>query len=519
MDINPNKRYITSSKNNMNFYIICIFDKIILLFRGVAMKKHILMHTNLIICFIIIIGFVSIAISNYYTYSKVIKDDIENISKLTSLNIYSEIDSELTKPIFVSLTMANDIFLKNWMYDETNSLNNEQYIQMLQKYLKEFQMKYKYNSVFLVSSKTNIYYHYEGIHKSISEKNDHDLWYYDFIKSDKLYDLNVDLDEADNNVLTVFVDCKIQDSNGSLLGVVGVGIKMNQLQDILKNYEDKFDINAILVNSSGVVQVHTNNDLIENINLFNMFPITEFKDSILSNKTSLQTYWYDSNNQKNCLITRYINNLKWYLIVEKNTNILRNSLLMQLCQNTIIIAVIIIILLVIVSYIISCYKNIMTTLITTDELTSLPNRRAFNKVIMEELNIQKQVDKETIVFIFDVDNFKMINDNFGHLFGDYVLNKIGHIAKKITDNSGFIARWGGDEFFGIIYDSDNETKEKLSELLDEISKSDEFQKYNISISIGATYIKKSDNFDSLLARADKGLYISKTNGRNQITYL
>lgn len=93
------------------------------------MRMHILKHTNIIISAIILIGFFIISFANYYTYSKVIKDDIENISKLTSSNIYAEINSELTKPIFVSLTMANDAFLKSWLREESIHEDDPAYIE------------------------------------------------------------------------------------------------------------------------------------------------------------------------------------------------------------------------------------------------------------------------------------------------------------------------------------------------------------------------------------------------------
>ena len=129
------------------------------------MRMHILKHTNIIISAIILIGFFIISFANYYTYSKVIKDDIENISKLTSSNIYAEINSELTKPIFVSLTMANDAFLKSWLREESIHEDDPAYIEKLRRYLSDLQKKYNYHSVFLVSPTTNSYYHFEGIHK------------------------------------------------------------------------------------------------------------------------------------------------------------------------------------------------------------------------------------------------------------------------------------------------------------------------------------------------------------------
>lgn len=128
------------------------------------MKKK-LFRTHAFITGIVLIGFICITIINYCTYGIVIRDDIRNISRLTSLNIFSSISNELTKPIFVSLTMANDSFLKSWLRGENDS---PEQIAELQDYLNGLKRKYDYSSVFLVSAKTNIYYHYNGINKVIS---------------------------------------------------------------------------------------------------------------------------------------------------------------------------------------------------------------------------------------------------------------------------------------------------------------------------------------------------------------
>ncbi|MFR3459095.1 MAG: cache domain-containing protein [Bilophila wadsworthia] len=208
------------------------------------MKKK-LFRTHAFITGIVLIGFICITIINYCTYSVVIRDDIRNISRLTSLNIFSSISNELTKPIFVSLTMANDSFLKSWLRGENDS---PEQIAELQDYLNGLKRKYDYSSVFLVSAKTNIYYHYNGINKVVSRDDSHDVWYYNFVASGIPHRLEVDTDEMARNELTVFVDCRIEDDHGELMGVVGVGVKMRELQQILASFELDFDLTAFLVN-------------------------------------------------------------------------------------------------------------------------------------------------------------------------------------------------------------------------------------------------------------------------------
>ena len=108
--------------------------------------KH---RINVTITIAIVIGFMLTVIINTLAYNSIIKEDIKNITKLSSTNIYSEINNELIKPIFVSLTMANDSFLKEWLKRERIG---ETEPSELVTYLAGLKDKYNYNSVFMVSA-------------------------------------------------------------------------------------------------------------------------------------------------------------------------------------------------------------------------------------------------------------------------------------------------------------------------------------------------------------------------------
>lgn len=236
------------------------------------MKRITLVTINVIVCLVIFSGFLMISSLNKRSFNGIVENDIENISKLSSSTIYSQIDNSLTKPIFVGQTMANDLFLKNWLCDEPTG-EDTQKSELIQQYLAKYQKKYEYDSVFLVSARSNIYYHYEGINKVVSKEDKHDVWYYDFIESNENYKLDVDFDEVNSNTLTVFVNCRVENTDGSLLGVVGVGIKMNNLQSLLKSYESEYNLKANLINEDGVVQVDSDEKNIE-LQIFSTQQIT-----------------------------------------------------------------------------------------------------------------------------------------------------------------------------------------------------------------------------------------------------
>jgi hypothetical protein len=133
---------------------------------------------------IILIGLTLLGIVDYNNYKHIIIEDNQNITKLISTNIFSEINSELVKPIYVSLTMANNQFLKDWIIDE-----NEGDLEKITNYLKGIKNKYEYDSVFYVSNLTKNYYHYDKILKKISMDDSHDVWFYDFLEKNPEYDI------------------------------------------------------------------------------------------------------------------------------------------------------------------------------------------------------------------------------------------------------------------------------------------------------------------------------------------
>lgn len=151
-----------------------------------------------------------------------------------------------------------------------------------------------------------------------------------------------------------------------------------------------------------------------------------------------------------------------------------------------------------------------------DGLTNLLNRRAFKYLVEKNISSIKQ----GVLILFDLDNFKKVNDNEGHPVGDKVLVKFSKILKKVFENEKGIARLGGDEF-GIFLEreiSSIELKNKLEEVFKFFRKELEyyFIKYNLSTSIGADFILESDiDYTTLYLRVDSKLYNAKYKGKNK----
>lgn len=482
------------------------------------MDKNRRIRVNILICAVILVGFVAVGITGYGTYSNVIRDDIVNISKLTSTNIYAEIRNELTKPIFVSLTMANDSFVKGWLKAEAGGDTSAAHLLELQDYLVGIKQKYGYDSVFLISDATSNYYHFHGLNKVINPGNEHDLWYYSFLDRGLVYDLDIDTDEANHNRLSVFINCRIVDETGKLLGVTGVGLEIDQVQELLRSFENDFQLEAMLFNRDGIVQVHSNARNIQNENVFSMAALGDHKGEVTGNTTSLQVYQFADQNSGGYLITRYIEDLDWYLLVKKDTSVLARSLYSQLFSDLVIYVLVVVIVLLIVNRIIIQKERSLMTMARTDQLTGLPNRRGFNGQL-EEI-IGGQAGPGTLyVFVFDVDNFKKINDAHGHLIGDSILKLYAQVGSEVLSGKGGISRWGGDEFAGYLRCDEREAIETIELFFRRIRETPDFQAYHTTISMGVTACQRVDTTDTLIYRADQALYAAKAQGKDRYVML
>lgn len=473
---------------------------------------------NMLACIIILAGFISIIAISYSTYSGIIKDDIRNITKLTATNIYSDISNQLTKPIFVSLTMANDRFVEDWLKQERVNPGSSELQGKIKNYLNGLKQKYNYNSVFLVSENTKNYYHYNGINKVVSNKNKHDNWYYNFIDSNQVYDLDVDTDEANQNKLSVFINCRIVDADGYLLGVIGVGLEMNKLQDLLAAYKHDFMLEAMLFDKDGIVQVHSDTSLIQKKNMFDNKILADNKDKILDNKHSVSVLEFKEDGSGGYMISKYIDDLDWYLLVKKDTSILVKSFRAIVVKDMVISLLVLFFIMFLISGLIKNNDDKLLSMAKTDALTGLPNRRSFDEA--SERFIKRAKDsKQVLIFVLDIDDFKHINDSFGHLSGDNLISQVGMTVQASLKEKGDVFRWGGDEFTGYIYGSHDEIEGLVESTFKLLRSNAEISKYNATISMGCTFLQEADTVDTLLKRADKALYKSKADGKNRYKML
>ncbi len=153
-----------------------------------------------------------------------------------------------------------------------------------------------------------------------------------------------------------------------------------------------------------------------------------------------------------------------------------------------------------------------------DYLTKLYNRRKIHEIIETEIKRSRRYNSAFAVLLLDIDDFKIINDTFGHNAGDKVLVQFSSIIGHTIRESDIASRWGGEEFLVICPETTTEGAISLAEKIRYNIENNNFEEAgNITASIGVAGAQHGDNVKSLIFRADEALYSSKKAGKNRVT--
>lgn len=163
---------------------------------------------------------------------------------------------------------------------------------------------------------------------------------------------------------------------------------------------------------------------------------------------------------------------------------------------------------------------------STDPLTKLKNRRSFNEEINHLIRLGQHQEKSISLMMIDVDHFKDYNDKFGHPSGDRILIRLAEVFTETLRSCDLVARFGGEEFVVALSDTNEEKAVEVAERLMANVKKKSWENSPITISVGITTLNfngpvpiyHTDLSTGIIEDADRALYRSKANGRNQATH-
>jgi diguanylate cyclase (GGDEF)-like protein len=156
-----------------------------------------------------------------------------------------------------------------------------------------------------------------------------------------------------------------------------------------------------------------------------------------------------------------------------------------------------------------------------DELTALMNRRRFTEIGKRELALSQRAGRQLVAMLLDIDDFKRINDEHGHSGGDALLQALGGTLPRELRSTDLVARWGGEEFALLLPDTSLADAAALAERVRAAAQQMEAtlasgRRLRCTVSIGLSDAGAADSFDTLIARADKAMYLAKAGGKNRV---
>ncbi|WP_417228494.1 diguanylate cyclase [Amphritea sp.] len=457
------------------------------------------------------IAFTAISLISYYVANQSLNQHIQtNTLPLTSDTIYSEVQRDLLQPVLVSSLMAQDTFVHDWIE------KGEHNPASMQRYLTSIQQRYNAFTAFFVSEYTQNYYHISGIIKQVSNTEPADRWYYTSRQTPNEFDINLDVDTADASTTTLFVNHKVRDQQGQLLGIIGVGLASQKIKELIEIYQNRYGRRVYFINPEGQVTLQ-GSQYHDASNIHQVAGLKELAPLILTKSEG--SYNYHNGNKEYLIKTRYIPELSWYLIVE-HTEQSESQVTATLWINLAISFVVIAVVLLLQHFVLGGYQRRLEYMANTDPLTGATSRHAFEMLFKQILSFADRHKHPVSTILVDIDHFKTFNDSYGHLLGDTILERVAKILTQNLRQADTLCRWGGDEFFIVMpncpQDNALQVAEKMRREIEETLKTIDAMTLNVTASFGVAEYIGNETAANLFNRTDLALYRAKSKARNQV---
>ena len=480
--------------------------------RLFSIKYRLLIWVTLIL----VSGFLATSLASYMSSRDAIEHGIsEQTLPLTGDNIYSEIQKDILRPVFISSLMAHDTFVRDWM------LNGEKNPQQIVRYLSEVKKKYGTISSFLVSERSHNYYHPDGTLKTVRADEPRDAWFFRvraMVKDD--YETNVDFDMANRDSMTIFINHRVLDYQGNFIGATGVGLTLDTMSHIIDRYQARFRRSIYFVDGAGVIVLSGKAPGSVRGALRSLPGIGAIAPHILNRDSHPTRLAYQNGKASMLVNSRFIPELGWYLVVEQNVSDAVRPLRRVFALNLAISAAVTMLVLAITLLTVNRFQRRIERVASTDALTGLLNRKALELVFRNTILLSKRSGRPLAAILFDIDFFKRVNDSHGHLWGDAVIRTVADIARRVVRESDVVTRWGGEEYLILLNDCDLEQAGDIAEALRSAVEAHDFAlpepNPTVTISLGVAQYRDDETESGFFSRADSALYQAKDTGRNRV---
>lgn len=475
-----------------------------------------------LLALILLIGFAVTSVFSYLSSRDLIRANLSNKElPLTGDNVYSEIQKDILRPVFISSQMAQNTFMRDWL------LAGQRDVAQLTRYLKEIKVTYNTVTAFLVTDINKTYYHFSAPPRIVREDVPSDAWYFRSRTLKDAYEINVDQDQANRNVLTIFINHRMLGYDGEYLGITGVGLTFSNISALIAEYEHKYERHIYFVDATGAVVVSADKSNAARRNIKEMAGLRDIADAILAGKAEPLRLQYVSregnsggngNERQVQLNSRYVPELKWHLLVEQDSSEAVKPVLRVLFINLGFSAIAAMLVFWLTLKAVRHQQRQLENLASTDSLTGLLNRQEAQLRIKRSMRQQSSSGDIATGLFFDVDYFKKINDSAGHQVGDAALIAISRALLQQIPPNAILARWGGEEFFIYLPQANLASGAALAEAIRlavlQVKVPGFDANAQVSISCGVGALMPNETFENFFARVDAALYRAKARGRN-----
>ncbi|MBQ9453434.1 MAG: GGDEF domain-containing protein [Desulfovibrio sp.] len=470
-------------------------------------RKRVIQLTVLMI----LISFLTTTLLSVRSLDSLIQKNEQSLTNLLSSGIHDAISSEVIKPCMVARTISSDAFLINLLRIEPTY--SEDYIaNRLNTYLSGIRKGIDFASAFIVSSAGR---HIYGLEAKVRQQDPlntpQDAQYEAFIRSGRPYLSVICPDPFQASQEMFFIYSRIRDEDGKVFGISGVGLPLTRIQDIMRNFELKYNVRICLM------------DWDEHIMLSSDMAHGTAQSTGIELPKDYQKhreYSYGADVFGGYVITRYLEEIGWFLVIQGEKAEGREEFSNLILENVIAIVVIFALLFIALHHLMRSERTHLEHRAFTDELTGIANRAGFENAFAQ---LHDQEEQPGALYILDLDHFKEVNDTLGHPVGDLLLQQTAKKIHALFRETDIVARLGGDEF--LIFASGMQQTDlvvaKAQSLLTALRKQytlEDGSLLTVTASIGvALYPAHGQIYEHLYKHADTALYTSKEKGRNRYT--
>ncbi|MCR4901366.1 MAG: diguanylate cyclase [Butyrivibrio sp.] len=405
--------------------------------------------------------------------------------------------SELSKPITVSRMISNDATLKNLLMQEYLH-TEEDTINEMRDYLSAVQKEFRFTSVYVISDMTKNYYTYIGLNKVIDPENDSfDSWYTNFLSTGKDYELESSTDQVNRDKLTIFVDGRVEDDKGFLLGVSGVGIETEEVQKLLARYRLEYNIRVDYISEDGLVQMSSQPDSVHN----------SYVKGIDLTEVNSESFNYYGSGIDAFTIVRFVPEIGWYLVIRSNSIYSSSGFDYRFFFAQALILVTLLAILIIGAKSFNAESGLVNDKrLEVDYLTGLPNREYFLRIYGEKGTLY--TTKYHSIAEFSIDDFDGIDKM---ITAERIILSVVRNAREAFGKQSQIIRWNKNAFVVLMEIPVEEADSLCRDFCRAVEKVGE-----VTVSVGLTNIELDETLKKNYYRAVQNMYLVKELGGNNV---